>query len=153
MSGLSLQHQLHHGAVAAPGEDQSETRRRIADDLAVWLYGQNAEDDGQVEINYVGQANASIIYRRDFVTAGLIDRAVQEACEEAVEEAWLGDDDRGFDTAQLSRAIDRQVANIAGLLTAGNAARYLALPDGMRVATVRRIAQPVVLPFELERAS
>jgi hypothetical protein len=137
----------------ADGEGQSEARRRIVDDLAVWLYGQNAEDDGQVEINYVGQANASIIYRRDFVTAGLIDRAVQEACEEAVEEAWLGDDDRGFDTAQLSRAIDRQVSNIAGLLTAGNAARYLALPDGMRVATVRRIAQPVVLPFELERAS
>ena len=50
-------------------------------------------------------------------------------------------------------AIDEQVRNIVDQMTVHNAHSYLALPDGARVASVRRIDQPSVLSLQLERAS
>ena len=51
----------------------------------------------------------------------------------------------------VNGAIHRQVRNIVDLLSPQNCENYLALPDGERVATVRRIEQPAVHSFELVR--
>jgi len=51
----------------------------------------------------------------------------------------------------LMKAFDRQCRNVAEQINEHNARHYLELPDGVRVATVRRIPQPSILPVELER--
>jgi ATP-dependent 26S proteasome regulatory subunit len=127
--------------------------RRLIADLTAWLFAPNASDAGQVEITYVGQPNPVVKHRRDFLTAGLVDRAVQQACSEACDAEWRGSGRPGIDTETLMRAIDAQVQNIVGQLAPGNCDQYLTLPDAVRVGTVRRLEQPAVLPIELERAS
>jgi len=135
------------------GQSVDEARRQSISDVAAWLFGPNSTAMGQVEITLAGQANPQTRNHRDFLTAGLIDRAVQEACEEAANAEHAGARNTGLSTAGVMSAIDRQVRHIVDLLTPKNCGQYLALPDGERVATVRRIEQPSVNPFELERAS
>jgi hypothetical protein len=135
------------------GQSVDEARRQSISDVAAWLFGPNSTATGQVEITLAGQANPQTRNHRDFLTAGLIDRAVQEACEEAANAEHAGARNTGLSTAGVMSAIDRQVRHIVDLLTPKNCGQYLALPDGERVATVRRIEQPSVNPFELERAS
>jgi hypothetical protein len=134
-------------------ESADEACRRSIADLTAWLYGPNSAAPKQVEITFVGQANPVIKHCRDFLTAGLIDRAVQEACARAAGAEHAGATNPGLTTELVSTAIARQVSHIAALLTPGNCHQYLALPDGERVASVRRIEQPAAIPFELERAS
>jgi ATP-dependent 26S proteasome regulatory subunit len=130
-----------------------EGRRRAVLELTAWLFAPSAQGEGLVELNYVGQANAVTRHRRDFITAGLVDRAVQQASAEACEAEWLRGDASGLTTSMLQRAIDAQVRHVVDQLTPGNADQYLTLPDAVRVGSVRRIAQPPLLPIELERAS
>jgi len=129
-----------------------EARRRAVIELTTWLFAPNAQGEGLVELNFVGQANAVTKHRRDFLTAGLIDRAVQQASSEACNAEWLRGDASGLTTPMLQRAIDVQVRHVVDQLTPGNAEQYLTLPDAVRVGSVRRIAQPPLLPIELERA-
>jgi len=126
-------------------------QRQAVADLTAWLFAPNGSDPGQVEITFVGQPNPVVKHRRDFLTGGLVDRAVQEASREACDHEWLGAEDPGLSTERLMCAIDAQVRNIVDQLTPGNCEHYLTLPDAMRVGTVRRIPQTPVLPIELER--
>ena len=59
----------------------------------------------------------------------------------------------GLDAPSLIKAFDEQVASILDQLHAHNVTNFLDLPDGVRVASLRRIEQPEILPFELQRAS
>jgi ATP-dependent 26S proteasome regulatory subunit len=140
---------------AAEGLDvaEDEARRQAISDLTGWLFARNGADPGQVEITYVGQPNAVVMHRRDFLTAGLVDRAVQQAAGDACNDEWTADEPAWLDTRRLMTAIDEQVRAIVDQLTPGNCDQYLTLPDATRVATVRRIEQPVALPEALERAS
>ena len=52
----------------------------------------------------------------------------------------------------LQAAFDNQIRGICEQITEYNAHNYLTLPDGARVGAVRRIEQPSVQPFELERS-
>jgi hypothetical protein len=103
-----------------------------------------------VELGYVGEATPERKHRRDFLTAALIDRAVQQACGEACDAEFNGGVG-GLTPAWLARAIEDQVRTLADVLTPQNAARHLSLPDGVRVGTVRRLEAPALLPAELER--
>jgi hypothetical protein len=51
----------------------------------------------------------------------------------------------------LARSLDEQIRSVVDQITEYNARHYLDLPDGVRVATVRRIPQPTFLPFDLQR--
>jgi hypothetical protein len=133
------------------GEEDGASRARTVADTTDWLYSPNSVAGGQVEITFVGEADPTTQHHRDFLTAGLIDRAIQDASEEAANREHEGADQMGLSTLLVARAIHRQVRHIADLLTPQNCDKYLSLPDGKRVATVRRIPQPAVLPFELER--
>jgi ATP-dependent 26S proteasome regulatory subunit len=130
-----------------------EARREALADITSWLFAPNSSDPGQVELSYVGQPNPAVMHRRDFVTAGLVDRAVQQAMSEACDAEWRGDQSPGATAASLMTAIDRQVRAIVDQLTPENCAQYLTLPDAVRVGSVRRIAQPAVLPAELLHAA
>ncbi len=134
----------------AQGEDE---RRRALASLTTWLFAKNAQGAGQVEITYVGQPNPVAKHRRDFLTAALVDRAVQSAALQACNAEYLGVENAGLTTEGLTRAIDEQVRDIVEMLTPANCEQNLTIPDGMRVGTVQRIAQPRVLPIQLERAA
>lgn len=128
-----------------------DARRRTIEDATAWFYAPNSEAGGQVEITMAGHANSTTKHHRHFLTAGLIDRAVQEASEAAANAQHRGASHPGLTAEMVTSAIHRQVRHIADLLTPHNCDKYLALPDGERVATVRRIPQPSVIPFQVER--
>ena len=126
-------------------------RKDALADVTSWLFAPNSSEPGQVELTYVGQQNAVVKHRRDFVTAGLIDRAVQQAMGEACDAEWRGEAEPGATAEGLMRSIDAQVRAIVEQLTAENCDQYLTLPDATRVGTVRRITQPALLPATLLR--
>lgn len=129
------------------------TRREALADITSWLFSPNSSDPGQAELSYVGKPNPALMYRRDFVTAGLVDRAVQQAMTEACDAQWRGAEDPGVTSEKLMTAIDQQVLAIVDQLTPENCSQYLTLPDTVRVGTVRRIPQPAVLPAGLLRVA
>ncbi len=137
------------GGKTATSEDAAQ--RRVVADLTAWLFAPNGSDPGQVEITFVGQPNPVVKHRRDFLTGGLVDRAINEASHDACDEEWRGAEESGLSTERLMCALDSQVRHIVDQLTPGNCEQYLTLPDAMRVGTVRRIPQAPVLPIELER--
>jgi ATP-dependent 26S proteasome regulatory subunit len=136
-----------------PFQGGDEVRREALADITSWLFAPNAADPGQVEISYVGQQNPVVMHRRDFVTAGLVDRAVQQAMGEACDAEWSGSQNSGVTAEMLMAALDQQVRAIVDQLSPENCTQYLTLPDAVRVGTVRRIPQPAVLPAGLLRAA
>jgi hypothetical protein len=92
-------------------------------------------------------------YRRDFLTGALVDRAVQQSAARACRAERQGSETPGLTAKMLIGAFDEQLRSILDQLHRDNVNNYLTLPDGVRVGAVRRIEQPTVLPFELERAS
>lgn len=135
------------------GGSEDQARTQSIDDLQAVLFGPNAAESGQVEILFTGQVSGVVKHQRDFLTAGLVDRAVQQASAESCDAEWFGGEEPGLTHAGLRKSIDAQVRHIVELLTPHNCGEYLELPDGARVSSVRRIDRPAVLPFELERAS
>lgn len=145
-----------HRGVAAPGDAAcagDEARAVVVQELVAWLHAPNTGEPGVVTLTFAGQQDPSVFHRRDFLTAALVDRAVQNASADACDAEWRGAEDPGLTTALLASHLDRQVRQIVDQLDPRNAGRYLTLPDSTRVLTVRRISQPIALPLELERAS
>jgi ATP-dependent 26S proteasome regulatory subunit len=138
---------------ACDGRGEDVVRRQAVAELGTWLFAPHGGDGAVVELSYVGQPAPVLKHRRDFLTAGLLDRAVQQACDQACDADWSGADPSGLTTELLSCAIDDQVRHIVDQLAPGNCEQYLTLPDATRVASVRRVSQPTVLPIQLERAS
>jgi hypothetical protein len=136
-----------------PFEDGDEGRRRAVADLTSWLFAPNSAEPGAVDLTFVGQPNPVTKHRRDFVTAGLIDRAVQQAARGCCNDEWESGSSAWLTSERLVCAIDEQAQGIVDQLTPGNCDQYLTLPDSMRVGTVRRVPQLPVLPVQLERAS
>jgi len=113
-----------------------------------WLFSPNGEDQGLVEITYVGATEPDIKYRRNFLTGALIARAVQEAAEEGRMAEWSGEPG-GVTAGQLMSALARQIQSIVDQLQTHNVQQYVTLPDGARVGSLRRIPQSKVPPAEL----
>jgi hypothetical protein len=121
------------------------------DEVVGWMFSPNGSDRGQVELSYAGGSSPDVRYRRDFLTGGLVDRAVQEAAAGACTAERAGAEHPGLDARDLMIALDRQVRSIVALLQARNAEHYLTLPEGARLASVRRLAAEVLDPTEVER--
>ncbi|UCG13579.1 MAG: AAA family ATPase [Deltaproteobacteria bacterium] len=139
------------GSVNKQKED--DVRRSAVNDLTAWLYSPHGEDRGQVSLHFVGSAVPEIRYRRDFVTAGLVDRAVQQASNLACDAEDFGCDTPGVTPEILRRCFHQQVQAIVRQLRVQNVANYLELPEGVRVQRVEPIEQPAVLPSELLRVA
>jgi ATP-dependent 26S proteasome regulatory subunit len=134
-------------AALTAGCTSEEVWARCTDDLTAWLFGPNS-DRGVLELTYAGSTTPVIKRHRDFLTGALVDRAVQQAAEEACgseQEATSG-----ISPAQLMRAIHAQVLSVVDQIREHNAGSFIDLPDGVRVALVRRIPQPSHLPIEFQ---
>lgn len=149
-----LEKHLQRRPLAAEhGADAPTAAREILVDLTGWLFGDEASDPGQVEIHCAGATAPERRYRRDFLTASVIDRAVQAASSEACRAEAAGAHETGLTAAALKDAFDRQIRSIVEGLTPANARNHVDVPDGARIATVRRIPQPSVQPHHLERVA
>jgi SpoVK/Ycf46/Vps4 family AAA+-type ATPase len=137
-------------AASDNGHTQEEVWKRFNNDLTVWLFGPNS-DTGVVELTYAGSTTPVVKYRRDFLTGALVDRAVQEAAGEAFRTAYPDPATGGIRLEHLARALNAQVLNLVTQLREHNVGSYTDIPDGLRVASLRRIPQPTHLPLELQR--
>ncbi len=137
-------------AASNNGCTQEEVWRQFINDLTAWLFGPNA-DQGVVELTYAGSTVPVIKYRRDFLTGALVDRAVQQAATEACRAAATDPANEGVTLVQLMRALNAQVLSVVDQLREHNVGSYTDLPDGVRVASLRRIPQPARLAIELLR--
>jgi ATP-dependent 26S proteasome regulatory subunit len=133
------------------GCTQAQLECKAAQDLTTWLFSPNGADRGVLEITYAGSATPVVKYRRDFFTGALIDRAVRQAAEDAAQAEDRGSAQPGLSLQQLMRSFNDQIASVVAQIDEHNTGRYVDLPDGVRVATVRRIPQPSHLPIELQR--
>jgi ATP-dependent 26S proteasome regulatory subunit len=129
---------------------QVEIWRDVLNDLTAWLFGPNV-DQGVVELTYAGSTTPVIKYRRDFLTGALVDRAVQAAATEACRKVDAESLSNGITLVQLARALDQQVMSIVAQVREQNVGNFTDLPDGMRVASLRRLPQPARLPIEMVR--
>ncbi len=121
--------------------------------LAAWIYGANSDtSSGLVELTYAGSTQPQARGRRDFLTGALVERAVQQAANEACEAQQDGVARPGLSTASLARALQDQVQSIVQQLTEHNVRHYLDVPQGVRVAVVRQIPDQNPIPTELLRA-
>jgi SpoVK/Ycf46/Vps4 family AAA+-type ATPase len=137
--------------VSDNGCTQEQLERKVAHELTTWLFSPNGADRGVLEITYAGSATPIVKYRRDFFTGALIDRAVRQAAEDAAQAEDRGIAQPGLSLQPLMRSFNDQIASVVAQIDEHNTGRYVDLPDGVRVATVRRIPQPSHLPIELQR--
>ena len=132
------------------GCTEDELRQRIVSELTTWLFSPNGADEGVIEVTYAGSVNPERRYKRELLTGGLVQRAVQQAAEEACQ-AHKRDGTGGLTTALLAGALDQQLRSIVDQLTEHNLTHHLTVPDAVHVASVRRLPQPSVNPFALQR--
>ncbi|MBI3986086.1 MAG: AAA family ATPase [Lentisphaerae bacterium] len=130
----------------AGGGDQAAARRAAVSEVSAWLFAAR-EQDPIVDLAYVGSAEAVTKLRRDFLTPALLNRGVissaAEGCAREVE--GIGD---GVTVAELKANIDIQIRTIVEQMTPENVRDFLDIPDGIRVATVKRKPKPVIQRFE-----
>jgi hypothetical protein len=133
------------------GHAPAELQRKMIGDVTAWLFSPNGADRGVVELTYAGSTTPQARHRRDFLTGALIDRAVRQAAEEACLTEALEGGEPGVKAETMVRAFDEQIRSVVEQLTEHNAREYTDVPEGVRVASVRRITQPAQLPIELQR--
>jgi hypothetical protein len=132
---------------------QNELRRGAVSELTGWLYSPHGEDRGQVYLSFIGSSVPETRYRRDFITAGLVDRAVQQAAAAACEAEDCGFDPPGLTPELLKKCFHEQVQDIVRQLRVQNVGNYLELPEGVRIQSVEPIEQPGLLTSELLRVA
>jgi ATP-dependent 26S proteasome regulatory subunit len=153
--GFAAVLQKHLGkvpAAGAVGATPEEARRGIVREIAAWLFSPNGTDRGLVELTYAGSTTPVARYRRDVLTGALVERAVQEAAKAARREELRTGETGGVTHLLLLRAFENQFRALADQLSEANARQYVDVPDGARVATLRRVPQPTLLPHELQLA-
>jgi SpoVK/Ycf46/Vps4 family AAA+-type ATPase len=148
-----LQKHLGRVPVAANnGVPPEEVRRTLVRETTIWLFSPNGTDRGLVELTYAGWTTPVARHRRDFLTGALVERAIQEAARTARREETRTGETGGVTHLLLLRALENQFRALADQLSEANVRQYVDVPDGVRVATLRRVPQPQMLPHELQRA-
>jgi hypothetical protein len=111
------------------------------------------EDEVQAEITFAGSVAPVKKYRRDFLTAGLIDRAVVQASVEAIRWEYHENTEIGMSSERLIAALDRQVRSTVEQVNEANVHSYTDIEDGVRIASVRRMEPPAMQPYQLVRVA
>jgi ATP-dependent 26S proteasome regulatory subunit len=147
-----LDKQLSDRPVAVTnGVGATGARDRLIAAVTAWLYGPSRADTVQVELTYAGAASGVPKYRRDFMTPSVVDRAMQMASWNASLVEHRGETDApGLTSELLIAALDQQVRGIVETLHEQNVHDYLDLPEGVRVASLRRPRQSSIHPVQLE---
>jgi hypothetical protein len=152
LRGLPIASVNGHSSLDGSPSGRGEMERCMVREVTDWLYSANGADRGLVEISFVGSTTPAVRYRRDFLTASVVDLAVQEASDQASKVERQGTERRGISREMLLTALDGQVRSIVDHLRPGNVGNYVDLEEGGRVASIRRREQPALQPFQLERA-
>jgi hypothetical protein len=147
-----LMKRLRDLPLAGENGDPLRPRQRLVSNVTAWLFSPNGSDPGQVELTIANSAEKVLKYRRDFLTGAVVDRAVEDACGEACN-LEFDQSEQGLDAEMLMLSLDNQIRAVANQITPHNVTQYVAVPEGARVAAVRRIEQPAVLPMDLLRIS
>lgn len=147
-----LDKQLAERPVAVTdGEGADRARAGLIAALTTWMYPPDHADTPQVELCYAGSDRWDAKYRRHFVTASLVDRAVQGACRTAALAEYAGEaDPPGLSVELLIEALDRQVRGVVDSVKASNAHDHVDIEEGTRVAAVRRPRVSSIQPVQLE---
>ena len=140
--------------IAADAETTEDAaRRRMIGETTAWLFAPRETDEPQLEISFAGAGNPAPKHRRDFLTAGLVDRAVRQAAESACRRAVQEAQPHGLTCEELVAAFDQQIRSLIEGIRETNLRDYVDVPDGARVASVRRVRPPAVQPYQLVRAA
>lgn len=121
------------------GHPPRRTKDLLISRVTTALFAPNGSDPALVEIQYAGMTVPDRKYRRDFLTASVLDRAVQQAADEACRAEEAGHGPCGITEGALLEAIERQVRAVAQALTPGNVGEFVNLPEAVRVSSVRRL--------------
>ena len=133
--------------------DLEAARRRLTREVTAWLFSPNGSDHGVVELTFAGSTAPVLRHRRDLLTGALVDRAVQDAAKAARREQ-IRTSCAGFVTFELLvRAFESQFRALVDQLTEMNVRHYVDLPDGVRVARLRRVPQPRLASHEFPRVA
>jgi ATP-dependent 26S proteasome regulatory subunit len=147
-----LEKHLRKVPVATNGHGAPEqASRHLTLEIVDWLFSPNGPDRGVVELTFAGSTTPVVRHRRDLLTGALVDRAVQDAAKAARREQLRTRIPGGITLEDLTRAFDNQFRALVEQLTEMNVRQYVDVPDGVRVATLRRLPQPVLLPQQLQR--
>jgi len=132
------------------GEGSQAARNKLITGVAASLYGPAHDDAVQIALNYAGSANWVAKYQRDFLTASVVDRAMQDACNETVLVEERGEAQApGLTSEILIVALHGQVRAIVEAMHETNAGDYVDLPEGIRVSSVRRPRQSSIQAAQL----
>jgi hypothetical protein len=145
-----LEKQLAPRRLRAALGESSSARARLVAELTSWIFAPGGDDAGQVEIHLLGQPQPLVKYRRDLLTAALVQRAVEQASQAACLAACEGDPDPGLDRAALVRALHEQVRALVEHLDPANVATHVDLGREVQVRAVHPLRQPTLLAPELE---
>jgi len=144
-----LEKQLGRRRLRAHFGRDGAARAQLVESLASWVFAP-AADAGQVEIHLLGQPAPLVRHRRDFMTAALVQRAVERASQVARGAGRGGDPDPGLDRAVLARALHDQVRALVEHLDPSNVATHVELGRDVQVRAVNPIRQPALIAPELE---
>jgi SpoVK/Ycf46/Vps4 family AAA+-type ATPase len=133
------------------GHTPAELVRSVVANVAAWLFSPNSDDTGIVELTYAGSTTPQVRYRRDFLTGSLVDRAVRQAAEESCQAEEEDAASPGVSLPALVRAFDEQIRSVTEQLNEHNVSHFTDVPDGVRVATLRRVPQPAHTALEFQR--
>lgn len=135
----------------ACSQDQEAARRQTVDEISSWLFAEQ-DQDPIVDLAFVGSAETVTKVRRDFLTPALVNRALIAAATGACARELQGIGARGLQVAELMASIDAQVRSIAeNQLSVETVRDHLDIPDGVRVATVKRRQKPMVPKYQAVR--
>lgn len=129
--------------------DASTAERDLLAQVSTWLFRPENQERPLVEIECAGSTQPLRKYRRDFLTASLIERAVQQAARQACQKEIQDGAGDALNAAGLITALDSQIRAVSDLLHTLNVRDYVDLPDGVHVVSLRRITQPSLLPHQL----
>ena len=121
------------------GASPDQLRTGLIDQIVDALFSPNGSQQPQIEIT-LRNGKKLLRYRRNFLTGAVCEQALSNAIDALVFNIDnSGDAKLGLGAAAILDSFDNVIDGLADNLTPHNAADYVDLPDGVGVASVRRL--------------
>jgi hypothetical protein len=125
--------------VRSNGQTHEADRARFIDQVVAQLFSPQTQS-ARIELT-LRDGTKIKKFAYDFLTGAIVEQALSEALDEIMlHAAQTGRDDVGLASADLVRALDRQINAMVKNITPYNAADYVDLPEHTQVANVRRLS-------------
>ena len=108
--------------------------QKATNTISTWLWS----DNRGVELK-LNSGHLTTKYRRDMLTGALVDRAVQDAAKSARNASVKAKTRKPICMEELFGGFEQQFQALLDQLTEENAGHYVDLPEGTRVASLRRL--------------